>query len=353
MINQNRLITTFMDMVKIDSESGSESDFAQYLLSQGNQLADRSWQDAHGNVYLQLNGKAEPLMFNTHMDTVTPGKNIYPQIKDNYITSDGTTILGADSKAGIAAMIEVIHILKSVPRPTLIFTFTRNEETGIPTAPHIQPLAKNCVVPDRGTPLGEIIIHAPYAQVFQTTVHGKSAYATTNYDDGCHAIMAATQIISQLPVGNFKPDSTSNIGIINGGTMTTNIPELCTFKGNCYSFDQQSVMYFFNQLTQLSNQIDQQYHTQTHTEMLEYFPGFQIPETHPLVHKVTHAMQQSDFHPTIKKYKAVSNANHLNALGMNTVLISTGVENQHTTQERISITSLCKLAEIIHRIAIS
>src|SRR5699024_1038893 len=52
------------------------------------------------------------LLFTSHMDTVVPGQNIKPSIKDGYITSDGTTILGADDKAGLAVMFEAIRLLK-------------------------------------------------------------------------------------------------------------------------------------------------------------------------------------------------------------------------------------------------
>ena len=46
------------------------------------------------------------------MDTVVPGNGIKPSIEDGYIKSDGTTILGADDKAGLAAMLEAITVLK-------------------------------------------------------------------------------------------------------------------------------------------------------------------------------------------------------------------------------------------------
>ena len=49
------------------------------------------------------------------MDTVVPGINIKPQIKeDGYIYSDGSTILGADDKAGLAAIIETIQYLNEM-----------------------------------------------------------------------------------------------------------------------------------------------------------------------------------------------------------------------------------------------
>lgn len=54
----------------------------------------------------------DTIYFTSHMDTVVPGNGIKPSIEDGYIKSDGTTILGADDKAGLAAMLEAITVLK-------------------------------------------------------------------------------------------------------------------------------------------------------------------------------------------------------------------------------------------------
>ena len=55
----------------------------------------------------------DPIYFTCHMDTVVPGLGIKPELReDGYIYSDGTTILGADDKAGIAALFEMARTLK-------------------------------------------------------------------------------------------------------------------------------------------------------------------------------------------------------------------------------------------------
>ena len=68
------------------------------------------------------------------MDTVVPGINIKPQIKeDGYIYSDGSTILGADDKAGLAAIIETIQYLNEneIPHGQIQFIITVGEESGL------------------------------------------------------------------------------------------------------------------------------------------------------------------------------------------------------------------------------
>jgi tripeptide aminopeptidase len=67
------------------------------------------------------------------MDTVKPGNGIKPQIKDGVITSDGTTILGADDKSGIAEIIWAIKELKESgeKHAPVEILFTISEEIGL------------------------------------------------------------------------------------------------------------------------------------------------------------------------------------------------------------------------------
>ena len=349
MLKTSRLVSQFCQMVRISSESGNESKFAQYILNQAELRMLKNWQDGHGNVYIEVPGKGDPLMLNTHMDTVSPGVNIRPQIVDGFLKSDGTTVLGADSKAGIAAMFEVIDMIheNSLSNRPFTITLNRNEESGIPTAPMINSNIKECIVADRGTPIGEVIYKAPYAQVFQVNIKGKSAYATTSFQKGHHAILAACEMIQNLPIGNYDQFSTSNIGLIKGGVMTTTIPEDCWFKGNCYSFNEQSLNYFLDELKRVVRAIDKKYKTHSEIEMLEYFGGYALEKSDPLVKYAALAVKNSGITPRFKVYKAVTNANNLNQIGIKTVLLSTGVENQHTVREQIAIKTLEQLTQVV------
>ncbi len=339
-------------MVRINSESSNESEFADFMMKTGNILGTKSWKDAYGNVYLFVDGKGDGIMLNTHMDTVSPGNGINPRVHGEYITSDGSTILGADSKAGIAAMVEVLTILKEsgrTHRPVLI-TLSCNEEVGIPTAQHIVSDIKLCVVPDRGTPVGEIITEAPYAQVYEVAIHGEAVYAPTHYKHGKHAIMAAVEMIKALPLGDIDEYTTTNIGIITGGRMTSMVPEDCVFKGNCYSFSKESFERFLTTLDETVDRVNERYGTTAQVRMLEYFGGYKIDRADPLVKLVDTAMRNVQIDPVYQVYKAVTNANLLNDAGIKSVLISTGVENQHTVNERVSIRSLEQITQILQEI---
>lgn len=73
------------------------------------------------------------MILSCHMDTVPPGRGIKPVVKKDRITSDGTTILGGDDKAGVAIILEVLASLKEqkIPHAPLEILFTLTEESGM------------------------------------------------------------------------------------------------------------------------------------------------------------------------------------------------------------------------------
>ena len=116
-MNSERLINTFLDLVKINSVSKDEKSLALELKSRLEKMGFETYIDdadkirfQHWKSYSQTerHKNVPPIMLSAHMDTVNPGYNIKPQIIDGVIRSDGTTILGADDKAGIAAILEAV-----------------------------------------------------------------------------------------------------------------------------------------------------------------------------------------------------------------------------------------------------
>ena len=149
-VNEKRLVDTFLELVKIDSESFQEKKIHTFLVSRLKELgcrvyvdaAGKTYQtDAPGNIIASLPGtvKSKPVVLCSHMDTVVPGKGVKPVVKKDCITSDGTTILGADDKAGIAIILEVLRTLKEqkLPHPPVEAVFTLTEENGMQGAKNL------------------------------------------------------------------------------------------------------------------------------------------------------------------------------------------------------------------------
>jgi len=88
--------------------------------------------DAYGNVIASEPGD-DPLLLSAHMDTVDPGRGVQPQVQGDRIESDGTTILGGDCKAGVAAILEGLESTAAdgrARRPVQV-VLTREEEIGL------------------------------------------------------------------------------------------------------------------------------------------------------------------------------------------------------------------------------
>src|SRR5699024_11226288 len=123
----------------------------------------------------------DAIYFTCHMDTVTPGVKIQPQIKDDYIVSDGTTILGADDKAGIAALIEMIHVIKenNMKHGTIQFVITVGEESGLAGAKVLDPTfikASYGYALDSDGPVRHVVTQAPFQEKFFTNISVKYEY---------------------------------------------------------------------------------------------------------------------------------------------------------------------------------
>ena len=112
MVNQERLVNSFCDLVRIDSPSDEEEEMALHLTGRLTKLGFDVERDAHGNVIASENGE-RPLLLSAHMDTVEPGRGIEPVIRGDRIFSAGETILGGDCKAGIAAIMEGLESVGS------------------------------------------------------------------------------------------------------------------------------------------------------------------------------------------------------------------------------------------------
>ena len=129
----DRMINQFMEMVRIDSESGNEEKMINYLLEEFKKVGAKVEIDNYGNLIAKLPAKGcegkEPILLSCHADTVKPGVGIDPVIDNGVIRSKGDTILGADDKAGIAEMLEALRIAKI--RPPVEVAISRQEEVGL------------------------------------------------------------------------------------------------------------------------------------------------------------------------------------------------------------------------------
>jgi tripeptide aminopeptidase len=245
---KNELIKTFCDLVRIPSPSGIELNTARYIQSYLKQIGIKSYMDDSGkiinsnagNVIAKI-GKGQPkIMFVAHMDTVEDGKKIIkPVIKRNIVSSDGTTILGSDDKAGVAALLEAVKELRCEKNlPAFLCIFCTREENGDKGANHLDVDKRIGFVfdVDGSYAPGNFINKALGDVRFEIHIYGKEAHAASNPDKGLNAIKTAGIIISKLKLGRDSRGRTLNIGSITGGRMENVIPEYALLKGETRAF---------------------------------------------------------------------------------------------------------------------
>ncbi|MCX6557572.1 MAG: M20/M25/M40 family metallo-hydrolase [Candidatus Aminicenantes bacterium] len=238
-----RMITQFMDMVRIPSESGNEARFIDYLLKEFKKLGANAKKDAYGNLIAKLpaikSKSKEPILLSCHADTVMPGQGIKPKLVNGVIRSAGDTILGADDKAGIAEMLEALRVAKV--RPPVEVAISRQEETGLQGVKNLDYRllrAKRGFLLDNDT-LDTIVIGGPSYFAIDVEIKGRSAHAGMEPEKGINAIVAAAKAIAALRLGRLDRETTANVGVIKGGIIRNGVPDAASFLAECRSLKHQ------------------------------------------------------------------------------------------------------------------
>jgi len=243
------MVSAFVELVRIDSQTREEGKIAARLDKILKELGCKTAFDRSaaktgsqtGNLVAKFPGDARlaPVLLSSHMDTVSPGKGIKPQIKRDRITSDGTTILGADCKSGIAVILETLRILKErgLPHPPLEIVFTVCEEVGLLGAKHLDfslLKSRTGIVLDSES-AKEVTVTAPAADRMEINVIGLAAHAGMFPERGISAVRVAAEAVSRMKLGRIDFETTANVGVISGGSATNIITPLVTMRAEARS----------------------------------------------------------------------------------------------------------------------
>jgi tripeptide aminopeptidase len=355
-INRDRLVQEFIELVQIDSHSWDERRMADALIKKLKSYGLEIYEDDTGmkvggntgNLICRLKGDdSKPtILFTCHMDTVQPGKGIKPQVLEDRIVSDGTTILGADDKAGVAGLLEMIRVLQEqkLPHGNIILLFTMGEEIGLTGSRHLDgDLIKDAdygfAFDSNGT-IGKIVTQGPSQAKLEVTIHGKTAHAGVNPEAGISAIKLASTAISRMNLGRIDSETTANIGMINGGVATNIVPEKAEIVAEARSLNQSKLEAQLEHMKKTFEQAAEEAGGRAEVKITHMYPAFQFDDDHPVVQIAKQASKMIGFEPSIMSSGGGSDANVLNGLGVPTVNIAIGYENIHTVNEFIRLDDL-------------
>ncbi|WP_028111764.1 M20/M25/M40 family metallo-hydrolase [Ferrimonas kyonanensis] len=359
-INQQRLVDHFIELVKIDSESGNEKAIAETLAEQLGQLGfqvQRLPVDdmlSNGfNLYARLPGTLPgSILLSCHMDTVSPGNGISPMIEDGIIRSDGSTILGGDDKSGIAAIMEAIRVLQHDNRPhqTVELAFTVYEEGGLHGSKQFDMSvieSQRAIVLDSGGDIGTIITTAPGQQNLKITLEGKPAHAGLAPEQGINALTVAAEAINNLSLSRIDDETTANIGIVRGGNATNIVMPSLYLEAEARSLDDHKLAAQVQHMVTGFEQAAANHGASVSIDSQRAYNAYRIDDDHPLVTQIRTAFTSMGIEAKTRATGGGSDANIFNEKGLTTVNLSTGMAKVHTTEEQIAISDMVAISQFL------
>ncbi|MBL4903991.1 MAG: M20/M25/M40 family metallo-hydrolase [Desulfocapsa sp.] len=369
-INRERLTDTFTELCEIDSPSFEERDIADFLtrlmtdLGAESVVEDESAEKTgsnSGNLIVRFPGtiEKEPIFFACHMDTVNPGRGVEVFRTGDIFTSRGNTILGGDDKSGIAALIEMLRVLREdkLPHGPIEIIFTTCEEVGLLGAKNFNPgfvQAKIGYALD-STGIDRVIVGAPAANRLKITVHGIAAHAGLNPEQGVSAFCLAAHAIAGLRLGRLDEESTANFGLIHGGVAANIIPDLITIEGEVRSHSPAKLKEYTRKITAAFQKVV--LHEATHVkgkhqpsveiEVETDYPAMRLSDHETVVDRVKQAADILERKVVFEVAGGGSDANIFNSYGLRTAIIATGMNKVHTTEECLDLRDLTKLTELL------
>jgi tripeptide aminopeptidase len=350
-----QIIDTFIDLVKISSPSHHEQNVAKYLIKTFKKLGYKTRVDAKGNLHIIIPGvlaNGPTLLFNAHMDTVVPGNNVKPQIKKDRIVSDGKTVLGADDKAGIAAIIEMVRQLKEkkVLFKELKIIFTVEEEIGLQGAKQLafdDVQADYCFVLDSDGDVGSVVIKAPAQDILEIKVTGRSAHAGLNPEKGISAIKIAAAAIAKIDNGKIDNETTANVGIIRGGRATNIIADEVYVKAEARSHDEDKLSRQVRQMTDAFKNAAEKFGGAVEIKVRRSYNKVAMSKDADIVKVTKLAAKKLKLPCQVKMSGGGSDASIIYGYGIPTVALCIGMEQVHSCQEYIKIENLAKLPNFL------
>jgi len=354
MINRERIVQTFLELVAIDSPSGEEDAMALELERRFTALGLECSQDEAGNVLGRRGGTGEAILLSAHMDTVEPGRGIKPVWDGpDIIRSDGTTILGADNKAGCAVILEVIQsaIEDGAETRPIEVAISRGEEIGLDGATHMdysRLTAKVAIVIDSGGPPSSIQGQAPYHSTYDIEVHGKSAHAGLEPEKGVPAISIAAEIIVGLPQGRFDSETTGNVGKVQGGLVRNAVPDHTLIQGEMRSMVEEKLETLTTRAKRHVESVqDRHPEARIDARFGVAYPGYSLTDDDPAVKLLFPVLESLGFKPDPHPVGGGTDGNVFRGKGIASIVIGRGGYAQHTKEEYLVIPEMLQCAAVV------
>jgi tripeptide aminopeptidase len=359
--SQSEIVELFLELAALRSPPGEERAVADVVLAYLRGLGLEPDEDGvgpsigstMGNVYARLAPTAEgtPLFFCAHLDTVPPDGELRPVVEDGVVRNAGGTILGADNKAAVVAMLEAVRrvLAENRPHAGIELLFTPKEEVGLIGAAAFDASRLHATlgyVYDQAAPIGEIILAAPWSQAMEVRFHGRAAHSGMFPEEGRSAIAAAAKAIADLRLGRIDEEMTANVGLITGGTGGNIVPEWCTFSAEARCLDEGQLGLLVQEMLDTYAFAATAAECEVETTMKKDYKGYRFKRDDDVVRLAAEALARCAYEPTYANSGGAADANVFNNSGLRCVNLANGMTDIHTPDERIAVADLDAMVDV-------
>jgi tripeptide aminopeptidase len=351
----------FLELAAMPSPPGEERAVADRVAAELRQLGLAVDEDdagsrigsSAGNLYCRLAPTAEgtPLFFCAHLDTVPPVGALEPVVEDGIVRNGGGTILGADNKSAVVAMVEAARRLVGEHRPHagVELLFTPKEEVGLKGAD-----AFDCTrlragvgyVYDQAGPIGEVVLGAPHSSILQITFRGQAAHAGMAPEEGRSAIAAAARAIADMRLGRLDGETSANVGTIDGGVARNIVPDTCVLHAEARSHDQAKLAEVVQEMLDACSFAASLAGCEVETRVERGFVGYRFKRDDEPVRLARAALERAGHAATFALSGGGADANVFNMRGLACVNLANGMAEIHSPQEHIAVDDLERMVDV-------
>ena len=404
-LNRDRLLERFLRYVKVNTTANAETD--EYPSSQGQrelgkmvlaELQELGAEDAHvdeyGLVWAMIPGNvdgAPTIAWNSHLDTSpeTTGENVKPQVIESYeggdiplsgdetkvimvaesselneligktlITTDGTTLLGGDDKAGIAIIIESANYLMEhpeIPHGPIRILFTCDEEIGRGVNHvDIEKVGAVAAYTLDGGGAGDIDIETFSADGLTVKVKGVNIHPSIAKDRMVNALRAAGAFLERLPAEQAPETTEDRVGFIHPYVLDGGVAEV-TIKILLRDFDTSQLQVKADLVREIASQVEQDYpgisievdHQKQYRNMADG-----LPKDPRAVEFAKQAHDQLNLEYRLSSIRGGTDGSMLTEKGLPTPNLSSGQHTQHSPLEWACLDEMIQQGQVLIQTAI-
>ncbi|MEF3302559.1 peptidase T [Paenibacillus sp. GYB003] len=398
---KEEMINRFVSYVRVDTQSDDASEtcpstpgqltLARMLVEELNAIGmEDVTMDENGYVMATLPANTDKpvptIGFLAHLDTATDftGAGVRPQVVERYdggdivlnaergivlsprdfpelagyaghtlITTDGTTLLGADDKAGMAEiMTAMAYLLRhpEVKRGKVRVAFTPDEEIG--RGPHrfdVAAFGAEYAYTMDGGPLGELQYESFNAAAARITCKGKNVHPGTAKGKMINSAKIAVAVQNRLPAAEAPEHTEGYEGFFHLTSIQGNVEET-KLNYIIRDFDRDRFEERKAELARIVKELQEEYGEERIVlEMRDQYYNMR-EKIEPVMHIVDiarEAMTSLGIEPVVRPVRGGTDGSQLSYMGLPTPNLFTGGENYHGRYEYVSVDNMVKATNVI------